>query len=73
MPFEVFKAKYDLQNQLQEKMTVTSNAMQQLITSKENEIISKINNFHKSDWVEYQNSVKNLNLSPIKEIKELKY
>ncbi len=162
IPFEVLKAKYDLKKQLQQKIAIVGNAMQQLISSKEivedyqkrikahqkhkskdllksheeilkkinglmdemlgkedkrqgitapefpstisylytasryvgsllqmpgkteatliknadlkvSEVISKINEFHKSDWVEYQEKVENLRLSPFKEIKELKY
>ena len=36
-------------------------------------VIIKINEFYKTDWVDYQKSVENLDLSPFKEIKELKY
>lgn len=36
-------------------------------------VISKINEFYKTDWVSYQKSVEKLNLSPFKEISELKY
>jgi hypothetical protein len=36
-------------------------------------VITKINEFYKTDWVDYQKSVENLNLSPFKEIKDLKY
>jgi len=36
-------------------------------------VISKINEFYKTDWVSYQKSVENLKLSPFKEISELKY
>ncbi len=36
-------------------------------------VISKINEFYKTEWVNYQKSVENLKLSPFKEIEELKY
>jgi hypothetical protein len=40
---------------------------------KVSEVISKINEFYKSDWTSYQKVVEKLVLSPFKEIEELKY
>jgi len=36
-------------------------------------VISKINEFYKTDWVNYQKTVEQLNLSPFKKIEDLKY
>jgi len=36
-------------------------------------VISKINTFYKTDWINYKNSVENLKLSPFEEVKELEY
>jgi len=36
-------------------------------------VIGTINEFYKTDWVNYQKSVEKLDLSPFKEVKELKY
>ncbi|MFK5957575.1 MAG: hypothetical protein QM495_01765 [Lutibacter sp.] len=50
------------------ELTLVKNADKKVST-----VITKINEFYKVDWVKYQKSVKNLNLSPFKELKELKY
>ncbi|SNR66403.1 WD40/YVTN/BNR-like repeat-containing protein [Lutibacter flavus] len=36
-------------------------------------VISKINEFYKTDWVNYKTSVEKLSLSPFEELEELKY
>ena len=36
-------------------------------------VISKINAFYKTDWINYQKAVENLKLSPFKAVEELKY
>jgi hypothetical protein len=36
-------------------------------------VVSKINNFYETDWVNYQKSVENLKLSPFKALNKLKY
>jgi hypothetical protein len=41
--------------------------------SKVSAVISKINDFYKTDWVAYQQEVEKLQLSPFKEVEELKY
>jgi photosystem II stability/assembly factor-like uncharacterized protein len=35
--------------------------------------ITKVNQFYKTDWVDYQKSIESLKLSPFKEVEELKY
>ncbi|MBL4626973.1 MAG: hypothetical protein JKY00_02850 [Roseicyclus sp.] len=41
--------------------------------AKVSNVISKINTFYKTDWIDYKKSVKDLNLSPFKEFKEIVY
>ena len=36
-------------------------------------VMNKINSFYKEDWPKYQESVKAVNLSPFKDVKEIKY
>jgi len=40
---------------------------------KVSKVIDEINEFYKTDWVNYRNAVEKLNLSPFKELDELKY
>jgi hypothetical protein len=40
---------------------------------KVSKVIAEINEFYKTDWVNYRNAVEKLNLSPFKEFEELKY
>ncbi len=50
------------------EITLVKNANKKVGT-----IVSKINTFYETDWVNYQKSVENLKLSPFKKLSELKY
>ncbi|MDV7186768.1 hypothetical protein R3X25_05690 [Lutibacter sp. TH_r2] len=58
---------------LQQKPGSTETTLVKNANKKVGDVISKINEFYKTEWVAYQNSVESLNLSPFKEVKELKY
>ncbi|MEX1381848.1 MAG: hypothetical protein AB1Z17_00485, partial [Lutibacter sp.] len=57
-----------LQNPGQTEINLVKNA-----DEKVSAVIFKINEFYKTDWLNYKNSVENLKLSPFEEIKELEY
>jgi hypothetical protein len=50
------------------ELTLVKNA-----DEKVSDVIAKINEFYKTDWVNYQKSMESLHLSPFKEVEELKY
>jgi len=50
------------------ELTLVKNA-----DEKVSKVIEEINAFYKTDWVDYRNTVEKLDLSPFKEIEELKY
>jgi hypothetical protein len=50
------------------ELTLVKNA-----DEKVSKVIAEINVFYKTDWVNYKNAVEKLNLSPFKELEELKY
>ena len=58
---------------LQQKPGPTEFTLVKNADSKVSPVIEKINSFYKTDWVSYQESVEKLNLSPFKEVEELKY
>ncbi|MDF1518427.1 MAG: hypothetical protein P1P79_10825, partial [Lutibacter sp.] len=57
-----------LQKPGQTELTLVKNA-----DEKVSKVIAQINEFYKADWVNYKNAVEKLNLSPFKELGELKY
>jgi len=50
------------------ELTLVKNA-----DEKVSKVIDEINVFYKTDWVNYRNAIEKLNLSPFKELDELKY
>ncbi|NLP57173.1 hypothetical protein [Lutibacter sp. B1] len=60
-------------NALLEKPGETEITLVNNADKKVSEVISKINKFYNTDWVNYQKTVEKLNLSPFKELEELKY
>jgi photosystem II stability/assembly factor-like uncharacterized protein len=60
-------------NSLLQKPGETETTLVKNANDKVSAVILKINEFYKKDWIEYQKSVENLNLSPFKEVKELEY
>lgn len=60
-------------NSLLQKPGKTETTLVENANTKVSAVISNINTFYKTKWVDYQKSVENLNLSPFKEVKELKY
>jgi len=60
-------------NSLLEKPGETEFTLVKNAELKISEVMNKINAFYKEDWPTYQNSVKNINLSPFKEVEEIKY
>jgi len=57
-----------LQKPGETELTLVKNADEKVGT-----VISKINKFYKIDWINYQKTVEQLNLSPFKKLEELKY
>jgi photosystem II stability/assembly factor-like uncharacterized protein len=68
----LYKARSYVDNLLQKpgptEFTLVKNA-----DEKVSAVISKINDFYKTDWVNYQKEVEKLQLSPFKPVEELKY
>ena len=60
-------------NSLMQNPGTTETTLVKNADEKVSAVISKINEFYKTDWVNFKNSVENLKLSPFKEIKELEY
>ena len=60
-------------NSLLEKPGETEFTLVKNAELKISEVMNKINAFYKEDWPTYQNSVKDINLSPFKEVEEIKY
>lgn len=60
-------------NSLQQLPGLTETTLINNADEKVREVISKINDFYKSDWISYKNSVKDLILSPFTELEEIKY
>ena len=60
-------------NSLMQNPGITETTLVKNADEKVSAVISKINEFYKTDWVNYKNSVENLKLSPFEEIKELEY
>jgi len=60
-------------NNLLQKPGKTETTLVKNANEKVGAVILKINEFFKTDWVDYKKSVENLNLSPFKEIEELKF
>ncbi len=58
---------------LLQKPGKTETTLVQNADAKVGAVISKINEFYKTEWINYQRSVENLKLSPFKEYQELKY
>lgn len=57
-----------LQEPGETELTLVKNA-----DKKVSKVIADINEFYKTDWVNYRNAVEKLNLSPFRELDELKY
>ncbi|GGK36591.1 MULTISPECIES: WD40/YVTN/BNR-like repeat-containing protein [Flavobacteriaceae] len=57
-----------MQNPGKTETTLVKNA-----DNKVSAVISKINEFYKTAWINYKNSVENLKLSPFEEVKKLEY
>jgi hypothetical protein len=60
-------------NSLQQLPGLTETTLIKIADEKVEEVISKINEFYKSDWISYKDSVKDLKLSPFTDIEEFKY
>lgn len=60
-------------NSLQQLPGLTETTLIKNADEKVEEVISKINEFYKSDWISYKNSVKDLKLSPFTDFEEFKY
>jgi len=58
---------------LQQKPGPTEYTLVKNADLKVSAVISNINDFYKTDWVNYQKTVEKLDLSPFKEVEELKY
>ena len=60
-------------NSLLEKPGETEFTLIKNAETKISTVMNKINDFYKEDWPKYQESVKTVNLSPFKKVKEIKY
>jgi hypothetical protein len=60
-------------NSLLQKPGATEITLVKNANKKVGDVVSKINTFYETDWVNYQKSVENLKLSPFKKVKPLKY
>ena len=60
-------------NNLLQSPGTTEETLVKNANAKVSEVITKINDFYKTAWVEYQQTVEKLQLSPFKEVEELKY
>lgn len=60
-------------NSLQQIPGITETTLINNADTKVREVISKINEFYKTDWNTYENSVKDLKLSPFSDLEEFKY
>ena len=58
---------------LQQKPGATEYTLIKNADEKVSSVISKINEFYKTDWVTYQKAVEKLDLSPFKTVEEIKY
>ena len=72
----VFLDRDDLEqelNSLQQKPGKTETILVKNADDKVSVVIYNINEFFKNDWINYKTSVEKLDLSPFKELEELKY
>jgi hypothetical protein len=60
-------------NSLLQKPGPTEITLVKNANKKVGDVVSKINKFYETDWIDYQKSVENLKLSPFKKQEELKY
>jgi photosystem II stability/assembly factor-like uncharacterized protein len=60
-------------NSLLQKPGPTEITLVKNANKKVGDVVSKINKFYKTDWIDYQKSVENLKLSPFKKQEELKF
>ena len=60
-------------NSLMQNPGITETTLIKNADIKVNEVITKINEFYKTDWINYKNSVENLKLSPFETVNKLEY